>query len=183
MHQASHNHSGKKHLFIFSSFIVAISAVVFFIYLNHQNQKEARLAESYFEPYLNIYFGSFRGTNEANDDRVTQLKRKAYRYYDSERYKEAIEAFEQLPLESQTDTELFFAGNAYFALGDAAKAKSIFEQLITREHPFVAQSKWYLGLSLLKLKMTDDAKAVFTELAEGGNIYGKQSEEILEFLK
>ncbi|MCC5932232.1 MAG: hypothetical protein JJU28_23500 [Cyclobacteriaceae bacterium] len=177
---------------LFSSWFFRIAALAFLAFLIGQIFTPVRedgsinVFEQFFEPYVNVAYGTYRSTDEKNalqDDEIRLLKRKAYHAYDKADYRQCILDFEKIPEDKKTLADYFFAGNAYLAMGDAVSAIAIFEKLKEVDDVFKNQSLWYLGLAYLKSGEKKYAIEVFEELKSSKSVYSNKSREILNYLE
>jgi tetratricopeptide (TPR) repeat protein len=123
-----------------------------------------------FEPFPNYGPGNTRSSEK--DD-----KQLAYTYYDLERYTEALEIFENLNLET---VDLFYASNAYMAVGEIDKAKPLLEEVIERGTGLAVHAKWNLALCFLKEGNLVTAKSLFNDLKNQGGEYQEEASQILD---
>lgn len=177
---------------IFNSWLFRMAAVVLLAFLiGNVYTKYFKVADpgylfdQYFEPYVNVAYGTYRSVDEKNsngDEGIRMLKRKAYHSYDKADYQQCILDFEKIPEDKKTLSDYFFAGNAYLALGDTPSAIKIFEKLKMADDVFRNQSMWYLGLAYLKSGEKSIAIEVFEELKNTESVYSDKSNEILGYL-
>lgn len=87
----------------------------------------------------------------AAEDEAEPFDRFQRAYWES-RYKETLVAFEELsPALKNNDNLLFVKANSLLAMDRADEAIDILEKIIANERSrYVAESKWYLALGLLK---------------------------------
>jgi tetratricopeptide (TPR) repeat protein len=177
---------------VINSWLFRIAAVLLMIFLVSQyyskyykNTDSEYVFDQFFEPYVNIAFGTYRSAEEKafyRDEGIRTLKRKAYHSYDKADYQQCILDFERIPEMKKTLADNFFAGNAYLALGDTASAIIIFKKLKEVDGVFKNQSLWYLGLAYLKSGEKSFAIEVFEELKNTESVYSDKAREILGYL-
>lgn len=124
--------------------IIGLSVYASKFFINTTNTDD--LFAQNFEAYRNIVEPIERG------DELETLEQEAFFKYETKDYKGAINGFEAEFSKTQKPYYLFYAANAYLALGDAKQAISLLEKHQTFKDDFYEKSRWYLALAYIKEK-------------------------------
>ncbi|QMU29984.1 tol-pal system YbgF family protein [Adhaeribacter radiodurans] len=162
-------------------FLMAAASIVLIItsilainnLITRQSTPEA-IYQAYYEPYL---IPRFRGAPIEADQRTGAIE--AYRAGD---YLLSIQLFEQFLAKENDEKSLFYLGNAYLAANKPEAAIKTYLTYLQQYKQFETPSKWYLGLSYIKVENNAEAKKVLKEVAANkapDNIYREKAKEIL----
>ena len=129
-----------------------------------------------FEAYRNIVQPIERG------DGLETLEQEAFFKYETKDYKDAIDGFEAEFSKTQKPYYLFYAANAYLALGDAKKAIPLLEKHQTFNDDFYEKSRWYLALAYIKEK---DKKSIpiLEEMSKSERYRYKEAKSLLKAIR
>ncbi len=151
---------------------IAILLGVFWIF-NLTTNNEARLFESYFEPFPTK--GYLRGDISASEiDEILQL-------YADKDYDKTIGRINALPEES-FDGQMLYLGNSYLALSQSEEAIQIFQSIEPTDR-YYADSQWYLALAYLANSEREQAKKILLELSTKNTIYTTSALTLIEELE
>lgn len=111
----------------------------------------------------------------------TENLEKGLLLFESEKFRESIQFFEQMP---NSITALYYSGVAHMEIGEYDVAIFKFDQVINNYmNVFYDQSQWYKGLCLLKKGKTNEARTLFVKIGKSESYYNKQARELSAKLK
>lgn len=123
-------------------------------------------------PYPNVVASIVRGTNEISD-----IQTQAFLAYEQQNFKQATLLFNQLRNETDADFAHFYYGVSSLMTGGALEAKHAFES-VNFSDKFTQQSDWYLVLSLLKLKKTEEALVILDRIIQNKTYNFENAKEL-----
>lgn len=170
----------KNSFFVISAIAASITllfVIGFLLYTKTPDNNQ--LADSYFIPYPNYITSINRNETTLND-----LKKEGMYFYQSKKYKEAIEVFDKYLSATPNDHSIiFYKGCAHLAVEETLKAIPLFEKVIdNKENEFSDVASWYLGLAFLKNNDKEDA-IVQLKLIKPENEFYQQSITLLKVLE
>ena len=129
-----------------------------------------------FEPYRNIVQPIERGEG------LETAEQEAFFKYETKDYKGAIDGFEAEFSKTQKPYFLFYAANAYLALGDTNQAIPLLEKHQTFKDDFYEKSRWYLALAYIKEK---DKKSIsiLEEMSKSEGYRSKEAKALLKVIR
>jgi len=160
-------------------YVASVAAVILLFigsyYFAGRNTSSEELFYQYYSTD-NVYLNTRSG-----DITPAENLEKGLLLFESEKFKESIEFFEQMP---NSITAVYYSGVAHMELGEYEVAIYKFDQVIQNYvNVFFDQSQWYKGLCLLKMEKNADAKAVFYKISHSNSFYNKQAMEVSSKLK
>jgi len=125
------------------------------------------------------HFHVWEGGGDIHDVYINALLLRGQQQFKHQRYREALKDFEAAleypenlevgrPEHSLRDAEIYYhLGSAEEALGDAAKARALYAQVVARKVE-APEIRYFQGLALGKLGEAAQAASVFAELVKSG---------------
>ena len=154
--------------------LIIICAAVF--RLTNAAAATDKIFATYYRPSISVEQGSREYPYNPS------AKNMAFAAYNSGRYPESIELFNQVLAKQEDGTVLFYLGNADLSAGKTQDAEIAFKKYLNRYAEFADESKWYLALTYLKQRKVNKAKPLLQELGRGRSDYSIKSIEILSKL-
>lgn len=154
--------------------LIGIGTFIYSLQPNYQN-----LYAENFEAYPNIIVPTVRGANTSENK-----TEKAFNYYDTKNYKEAIKAFEELYKKDNTGYANFYYAMSLMANNQVEKAIHALENPNWQiPEKFQAQTDWYLALGYLKLKNKEKATIHFEKVIQTNGAMSAEAKIILSEIK
>ena len=166
-----------KWWYIAASIIAIIGLTYFFVNESPASNKE--LFAEYFEPYRNITQPVVRS------DAQESIKEAAFNAYENAKFEEALYLFNQVLLNKEETSILFYKANTLLTLNESKKAIAILEQDIHLTDIFSEKRYWYLALAYLKNDQPEVSKEFLEKLiAIPNSEYKKiEAQKLLKQLK
>ena len=162
---------------IAASLLLAIS--VAFLLFRSREANHQEIFEQYYRPYQNIISETDRGER----DTLIDDYKEAFRKYEAQDYREAVNALNRLRTQDPEDSAVnFYLGLSLLAINKNQEAIRLLEVLAKEDHPLNEPASWYLGLTYLKAGEKAKAKAVFVRIKTDGSSYTNRAEKILDEL-
>lgn len=158
---------------ISSAIALAIVAGGIFLFYTFGLPQGPRLYTSYYEPYP-----VEKTISRAQNPQFKQ----GLESYQAKRYEQAIQAFEQMLSQAESDQVIFHLGLSYLGADRPEKAIPVFG-MITRESPYAALTAWYKAMGYLKLDKVAEAKAQLRLVANSRVEFADLASEVLEKLE
>lgn len=167
---------------IAAAFTLLIVATL--VLFNTVNQgSPATLFQTYFTPFENNGYGTFRGDKGEVSNKNEALLMEALDAYDKENFSEAAGLFDQITINDENKIVVWmYAGNAYLYEGQTEKAKEMFQNILNEETSVEVPAKWYLSLCYLKEESLDKAKPLLVEIRDFGRFKSEEAGKILRKL-
>lgn len=171
--------STKKVMVIASG--VAVFIALFAVLLISQKNKtsSADLYAQYFQP---AEIGmSFRTSGNASSNDL----RSAMMLYESRRFDEAIDMFEEILKNDNSRVGLnLYSGISYMEISQYDEANIRFMKIIDhKSNAFIESAEWYLGLCYLLKEDEEKAIKIFTNIYGSKGYYSKDAKKILNKLR
>ncbi|WP_373516553.1 tol-pal system YbgF family protein, partial [Pricia sp.] len=132
----------------------SIALLVGFGWLGYHNFFGSNYADLYqenFQEYPNTVYTITRS------DAVESIEREGFAAYEAGNYKTAIDNFEKIPPKNQKPYLDFYRAQSYLQIDKTEEAKKLFKTNIRNGSAFVPESHWYLALTYLREKDTENA--------------------------
>ena len=164
--------SWKRWMNIAAAILLVVAAVFTFRSINGPSGDQ--IVADYYEPYPNAYKPITRSQPQEVD-----VELKGLLAYESERYAEALDFFNQIP--DANDHIRIFKAISNIELGSLELAKTDLTYLIENNDRLQRPANWYMGLIYLKEGMFDQAKTHFEYLANqpADSAYQRDASDIL----
>jgi TolA-binding protein len=156
--------------------LIAVSAYIYYA----GAADPAELYASHFSPYPNVVEPTVRGADNES------LSAQTFRAYEEGNFSKAADGFAKLlallPDRHKEAHMLLLLGNCNMALNRIPEAKRNFENCMQRSTELTMEASWYLGLCNLKEGNTEQAKALFRDVARTDTDYQAAAKELLDKL-
>lgn len=155
----------------------SIALLMGLAWMGYQDGASSKYEDLYaanFQEYPNTVFTITRSGSEES------MERDAFVAYESEKYTNAIEKFNQIPEGTRQPYIDFYLAQSYLNVGENELAKEYFNKMITNGETFVAESHWYLALIALKEK---DKSIAISELQKLTDNFEYNKEKAMAILK
>lgn len=149
--------------------------LISFIFINRISPDPLKLYAEYYQPYPNINKPLTRLEGKSDDP---------YFLYETGKYPDAIAGLNAL-LEANPDDEaaIFYTGIIHMELQDFEQAAEQFEKLLDQQSlSYSRPALWYISLTYLQLEQSEKATEYLQQLTNENDLYGRNSEKILEKL-
>ncbi|NND32846.1 MAG: hypothetical protein HKN76_09660 [Saprospiraceae bacterium] len=158
-----------------SAAAIVLGTLGVYFYMN-QTTLDERLYYTYYEDFPNIIEPTQR-------DQINSSP--AFTAYQSEDWKEAEEAFDQLVIEQPSEVyPQFYSGIVAMNLEDWSKAISALEKVrASADERFVDPASWYVALAYLRNNNKERARLILEMIANTPGTYQEDARAILEELQ
>jgi len=131
---------------------------------------------------FNKYYTPYEADILTRSEKLSTIFEEGIKEYQEADYNEALNVFSAIDDSAAADVDLlnFYRGLASVGLMEYDKAIGFFNTIpAVWENPYSVHRDWYLALSYLKTGQLKEAEAIFTELESSGEMYSRESGEIL----
>jgi tetratricopeptide (TPR) repeat protein len=167
-------YSGPYFMAAAATVLLLLVATVLFFSLRASSPE--KLFVAYYTPYSSI-----EQTKRGSNENLTERK-KAFEAYVAGKYVESISLFQSVLIKGQDESVLFYLGNAYLSADRPQEAENTFKSYLATYQEFEAEAEWYLSLSYLKQKKTQEAKQLLTAISAKNNEYSDKAKDLLSKL-
>jgi tetratricopeptide (TPR) repeat protein len=140
-------------------------------------QDTGDLYADYFEPFPNVFQPTLRTQN------VVNLRTEAFSAYEEGNYLRASELFTKVVQENPDPGVLMLLGNANLMIEKPKLAEQNFNDLIDQYDELDVPAKWFLSLTYLKMRETEKARSVLTEVVRAESPYASKAKALLTHLE
>ncbi len=163
-----------KNLLVAASIFAVLGLAVY--YNLTQPISSSDLYDNYYESYPNVVNPMVRGEEPTEAD-------KAFSAYESGRYEEALQRFEELYKTEGTSYYLFYMAISHLELENAEAAIELLNEFSGTEDKLADRAGWYLAMAYLQLDDKEQAKAALTKVVEEKAYNADKAEELLAELE
>lgn len=166
--------SGSKLSSWIISAVIALAIVAggIFLFYTFGLPEGPRLYGTYYEPYP-----VEKPISQASNPQLKQ----GLEAYQSKRYDQAIQTFEQMLAQAESEQVIFYLGLSYLGADRPEKAIPIFG-MISKESPLAGNTAWYKALGYLQLNKLEEAKAQLRVVENTKGSFSLKASEVLKKL-
>ncbi len=146
---------------------------------NNRTIAPDKLFEMYYEPYEGL-------TNvRSSTSQMTDMLVTAMHKYENSEFESALLLFETvLASDSENVTSRFYSGISYMETERYGVARNTFSGIINHDdNLFIEHAEWYLGLCYLKTGHDEQARKLFTAIADGNGYYSRNATRLMRNLQ
>lgn len=172
--------SQSKKKFLYTTMAVAASCVFFFVIITKQSSVDIDKNNIYTEYFKPADIGMVFRTS--SDNVINSDLRSAMTLYESKKYKQAINIFEDILNKDSSRIGLnLYSGISHMEVKEYEEANKNFNKIINHKaNAFIESAQWYLGICYLMTDDNEKAKEVFADISKSTSYYKKDAKRILK---